>query len=627
MALTDDGLRCPRALQDRLDAAFAVFGDPDAKGVSRSDCSLLFERRRFTGRHDRDSEVPQVDRRSGAQVAFWGRLDNRDEVADVLGLRAGAVAAGMSDAALVAAGWARWGRGLPRRLVGDFAIAVLEPRHRRVFLVRDPMGVKPLYYRIDRGSIAFASTASALKLAGLPLTPDPAWMARYLWMGLSRDVERTAYREVRKLPPGHSLTVEGAGTPGIERWHHWRDDPPAASRRDGKWVEAYRAVLEEAVRCRAESDFPLGIESSGGIDSATILALAAKAVPTATGRMRTFGFALQQDEPALILATSQLWNVPHNYIVTARTAPTDDAVDRTIQAIGYPEEHSNASGHAIFYEEAAHHGVRALFSGFGGDEAVTNGAEKARNELARAGSYGALLETFRGPAVMKPLRLARFLAQNRRPSAYRQNFLAAWRERWPHCLLRDEIAEEYGIQEDFFAGARHDAPFTRVNDVILHYHLDHMAATTRLENCTLAAAAWGLEYRWPLWDVRLVQQYLSTPAIEKLGPGGMGRYLHRRAIDDVVPPSVAWRRSKYMGPPPAPVPRRVLGCGIWGTRAELKETMQPEVEALIDPAKLEAGLDFLDRTPDLSNAAGAIRSSLASIHWLNRWLAADASSA
>ena len=82
----------------------------------------------------------------------------------------------------------------------------------------------------------------------------------------------------------------------------------------------------------------------------------------------------------------------------------------------------------------------------------------------------------------------------------------------------------------------------RINDFILQHRLGPWIAR-RLETCTLVAATYGVEYEWPLLDARLVQQYLSTPSIEKADRMG-ARYLHRRAVEGVVPAKVAWKAGK-----------------------------------------------------------------------------------
>ena len=151
-----------------------------------------------------------------------GRFDKLPDLRRDLGAEAPADDAPLTD--WVLAGWRRWGEQLPEHLLGDFAIILHDAARGSVFLARDPLGVKPLYYTIQHGRLYPAFSVAALrKMPGLTLTPDPDWMARYL-LRLSKSDTRTGYREVFKLPPGHCLTWSSAGEPIIRRYHHWRDD-------------------------------------------------------------------------------------------------------------------------------------------------------------------------------------------------------------------------------------------------------------------------------------------------------------------------------------------------------------------------------------------------------------------
>jgi asparagine synthase (glutamine-hydrolysing) len=550
-----------------------------------------------------------------------GRIDNLPDLRRTLGAEAPAADAPLAD--WVLAGWRRWGEQLPEHLLGDFAIILHDAARGSVFLARDPLGVKPLYYTIQHGRLYPAFSVAALrKTPGLTLTPDPDWMARYL-LHLSMSDTRTGYREVFKLPPGHSLTWTGAGEPVIRRYHHWRDDAPFASRRDPRWVEEYRVVLEEAIRCRMDHTAPMGAENSGGIDSATITAYLAHFLGQPGDRLHSFGFATQEQEPAMILATSQAWRIVHNYVMTAYSDELDwDArVDQTLSIIGYPEEHGNGSSHKPFYRECQQRGIRTLYSGFGGDEVVTNPGYHLRWELLDRHRYGALWDILPGNPLTRALRLGKVATLGRRKPAYNPRFLTAWNARWPHQLLRPEVIERLNLHEEYLETARYDAPYRRINDFILKRLLPMPHIATRLENCTLMAAAYGVEYRWPLWDVRLVQQYLSTPSIEKVGPKGIGRYLHRRAIDGIVPGPVAWKPSKNMGSRAALQQPRGNGQSDKADRLRVLEgELHPDLAQLIDRPKLKAQIARARGAESDSDFHFTFGRGMSALNILDRWL-------
>jgi asparagine synthase (glutamine-hydrolysing) len=513
---------------------------------------------------------------------------------------------------------------MPERLLGDFALALLDPQAGSLLLARDPLGVKPLYYCLQPGGLSFATSVAALRaLPNLNLTPDEDWMARYL-AGLSQSDTDTGYREIRKLPPAHALTIGADGQ--LKRWrhHHWRDDAPSAGRRDPRWVEAYRAVLEEAIRCRMDSDFPLGTENSGGLDSAAITAYLAHFLGQPGDRLHSFGFALCEQEPAFILETSQAKRIRHNYILTDHYGPEDNEarIDRALTVLGYPEEHGNGSGHIPFYQECERRAIRTLFSGFGGDEVVTNPGQLLRYELLDRHAYAELWDILPGNPVWRALRLGKAATIGRRSPAYRPTFLAAWNARWPHQLLRTEVVERLDLHHEYLETARYDAPYRRINAFILDGLLPMPYIATRLENGTLMAASHGIDYRWPLWDVRLVQQYLSTPSIEKVGPNGIGRYLHRRAIDGVVPKRVAWKPSKDMGY--GALIDSHQGAGLIPVAAAargLEADLHPTLVDLIDRPKLRRQIDQAETgLVQDDGLAFALRRGVGALRWLDRWL-------
>ncbi|GAB6039788.1 asparagine synthase-related protein [Endothiovibrio diazotrophicus] len=595
---------------------------PDLAGHWSRAPALLVESQRFN--LPWSSHATQAPWREGAlAVAFWGRLDNRAELARQVGVDAGRLAT-LPDAPLVAAAWRRWGEGLPERLLGDFALAVVDTEARTLFLARDPLGVKPLYYWPSDRGLLFATAAAALRgLEGLEPTPDLDWMARYL-VGLSKSHERTGYREIRKLPAGHCLVADGEGRTRLRRWHAWRDDAPPAVRRDPQWLEAYGDVLDEAIRCRVPSDYPLGSENSGGVDSSTVIAYLARELDDPAERLHGFGFAYCEREPAFILENCWASGIRHNYLITAPEA--FDGVDsasqlRGLQVLGYPEEHGDGTGYAPFYQECGLRGIRTLFSGFGGDEVVTNPGSQLRMELLDRHAYGALWGILPGNPLTRLLRLGKAATLGRRSPDYRPDFLRTWTLRWPHQALRPEVVERLGLHREYLETARYDAPYRRINQWIVDGLLQMPYIPTRLENSTLVAASYGVDYRWPLWDVRLVQQYLSTPSIEKVGPGGVGRYLHRRAIDGTVPRRAVWASNKDMGYA-APLERRhdrgVVSASERARRHEAR--LHPALEELLDREKWREQIERAARGKVPADFRIPFRRTSRAVRWLNHWL-------
>lgn len=602
-------------------SALAPHHQPDRGGVWSSGSLALVEHRLFNGPATRDEQVPLRCPETGVALAFWGRLDNRPALARRLAVEDRALAAA-TDAELVLAAWRRWGEDLPEHLLGDFALAVADTDRERVFLARDPLGVKPLYYCLDERLLAFATSVPALRgIDGVSLTPDADWIARYV-LDLAADVRRTGFRDVVKLPPGHCLTVDRDGSQRLRAWHAWRDDPPPAARRDPRWVHEYRTVLEEAVRCRMAADLPLATENSGGLDSATITAYLARFLGEPGERLHTFGFAYHKEEPDLILATSQAHRILHNYVITGRQSAesTERDMTRALRVVGYPEVHGNAVGHIPFYRECELRGIRALFSGFGGDQVTTSPGGHLRWELLDAGHYAALWGVLPGGTLRRTLRTGKAALVGREGPACNAALLEGCKRRWPAQLLRAEVVRRLDLRTEYFERARFGASYRRINDFILQRLLPLPGIHSRLESCTLLAASYGVDYRWPLWDVRLVQQYLSTPSIEKVGPHGMGRYLHRRAVDGVVPSRITWRPGKDVGPLVTPPDEGSALRRAVAQARRLETDLHPAIAEVIDGAKLRAQIERAERGADDGTFSRNFRGNVRMLTQLQAWL-------
>ena len=174
----------------------------------------------------------RFDAEAGVAVAADARLDDRGALCDALGVPR-PERAGLADADLVLRAWLRWGRDCPKRLLGDYAFAVWDTRGRRLFCARDPVGVRPFYYAVTARGFVFASAVEAVLAApGVSGALDEAMVAAHLTRLSVYGTAHTFFEAVRKLPPGHALTVEAEalGHGGALRpERYWRpEDAPLA---------------------------------------------------------------------------------------------------------------------------------------------------------------------------------------------------------------------------------------------------------------------------------------------------------------------------------------------------------------------------------------------------------------
>jgi asparagine synthase (glutamine-hydrolysing) len=176
-----------------------------------------------------------------------------------------------SDTEVIVHAYEQWGAGCVRRFNGMFAFALWDSTRRELFLARDHLGIKPLYY-VDLGTrILFASEIKALlQDPACPRETDVQALAE-LFTFRYVPAPKTLFRGIHKLPPGHSMTLSARGM-AVERFWNWVPGGHT-ERSEESLVEEYQDLLEDAVRLQLRSDVPLGLFLSSGIDSGVLLAI------------------------------------------------------------------------------------------------------------------------------------------------------------------------------------------------------------------------------------------------------------------------------------------------------------------------------------------------------------------
>src|SRR4051794_35353501 len=262
---------------DRMADAVARRG-PDGRGAWSLDRVALAHRRlKVIDLSDRAAQ-PLVDADLGLVVAFNGCIYNHRELRRELeadGLRFFST----GDTEVIAKAWHRWGEACVDRFAGMFAFAVAERDTGRVALVRDRLGIKPLYLAEAGGALRFASTLPALVAGGgIDTSLDPVALHHFFsWHGVV-PAPHTVLNGVRKLPPATVLVVEADGRRRSTRY--WAPGygrrPQDAGMEPSDWTTAVREALRTAVRRRMVADVPVGVLLSGGLDSSLIVGLLAQ---------------------------------------------------------------------------------------------------------------------------------------------------------------------------------------------------------------------------------------------------------------------------------------------------------------------------------------------------------------
>src|SRR5579872_4991751 len=201
-----------------------------------------------------------------------------------------------SDSETILHAYEQYGAGCASRLRGMFAFAIWDEDTETLFCARDRLGIKPYYYFYDGKTFAFASEIKAL-LAHPAISAqfEDSLLPEHLAFGYVSS-DHTLFRGIRKLMPGHHLTLRrrDGGSPKIERYWDVAAPERQESRTDAEWISECRQRFEEAVRTRLMSDVPLGVFLSGGVDSSAIAAMVTRLTPG--DRLKTFSVGYGEAE-------------------------------------------------------------------------------------------------------------------------------------------------------------------------------------------------------------------------------------------------------------------------------------------------------------------------------------------
>jgi asparagine synthase (glutamine-hydrolysing) len=271
------------------------------------------------------------------------------------------------DTEVLLAAYVEFGESCLGKLRGMFAFAILDSVEERLFLARDALGIKPLYFcRRTDGSFAFASELSPLVAVGFAAPEiDPFAIGRYLgWFAVPAPA--TIFRKIENLPPGCSIQLDGAGKIELKCW--WRlpvsaVGTPAVSYR--RFIESLRERLDDTIQAHSLADTSVGAFLSGGLDSTAIVALM-KANGAAD--LKTFSVIFSEAEysekSSARLAADALGTVHTEYLLSGATVAGD--IEKIIASIDQP----SGDGINTYYASQAARlgGVKVALSGLGGDE-------------------------------------------------------------------------------------------------------------------------------------------------------------------------------------------------------------------------------------------------------------------
>jgi asparagine synthase (glutamine-hydrolysing) len=554
------------------------------------------------------------------KVHFWGQLTNRAQLLESLGC---ATNSKKNAAALVALAWDKWGEAFPSQLIGDFAIVIFFPQSGKVVLVRDAIGVRPLFYYNDAGSTICATTPKAILLASQTrLAKNEKWIARFLIDQFAvADSEETAYEYLFKVAPGRIVICERGKTTLNKQWKTWQNTPPLTRQRDQKWVTQHRAKFVDAVFKRAGSGI-VGAESSAGIDSSSIIATLCDLIsPKYQKDLVCFGYADTALTAQLIEELSAVKGDLETLTVRSDAREISSSVDENaidLSIMGYPISHANYVSGEVLKSYRETRDLKVVLSGFGGDEVITSFAHQYVKELIDQRDFRTLYDIQSGGRVTKFLRCIRRLWFDFKEKRSASKIVTA--DPRDTSIYNPETIKRFELEDLVKGTERRDSRRRTINSEIIERELTDPNIANRLECHTIFGRAYGVQYRWPMLDEELIQNYLDTPSIEKYGPNGTTRYLHKRAMAGIVPDSINWRPNKVLGPHLYNEEMRQLGLTLLIKETqETLDNLHPDLMNFIQPVRIQELLNEFSQTRPNYEKIGSYTEAFCSLVSLNYW--------
>lgn len=517
----DPSLHGISRMMDRLERR-----GPDHHG-SWSDGPLAFGHRRLSiidlSEH---SSQPMLDTELGLNIVFNGTIYNYRALRDEL-TGYGYRFFSSGDTEVILKAYHRWGEACVERFEGMFAFAVWDTRARTLFLARDRMGIKPLYYSQTAQGLRFASNTQALLAGGgVDTDLDPVALHHLFTLHAVVPAPRTVLRGVRKLAPATTLKIDTDGRVQERRYWQLNAARPTEPRSEAEWTEAIHVGLRDAVRKRLEAaDVPVGVLLSGGLDSSLLVALLAEA---GVRDLLTFsiGFEDQPEERGSEFEFSDQVVERYGTLHHKIHIPNAEVLPRLPEAVEQMAEPMFGQDAVAFYllaEQVSKH-VKVVQSGQGADEVF--GGYFWYPEMQAA--QGSDLERFARHYFDRPHR------------EFQDMFTAAYQGEDHTSRLVEAALAERGGEEFIDRVLRLDVTTLVVDDPV-----------KRVDNMTMA---WGLEARVPFLDHHLVETAAAMPPELKLGSGG--KHVLKRVARGLVPDPVIDRPKGYF---PMPALKYVRG--------------------------------------------------------------------
>jgi asparagine synthase (glutamine-hydrolysing) len=551
-------------------------------------------------------QQPLFNEDGSVAIVYNGEVYNFQELIPEL-TALGHVFRTRSDTEVIVHAWEAWGADCVKRFRGMFAFALWDRNRETLFLARDRLGVKPLFYALlPDGQLLFGSELKALLAhGGMARDIDPLAVEEYMALGYVPE-PRTIFRSARKLPPGHTLTVK-RGMPLGDPVEYWDIQFTLANNiaEDDANLELIER-LRESVKLRMISEVPLGAFLSGGVDSSAVVAMMAglSVDPVNTCSIAFSDPAFDESQYARIVADR--YRTRH---FVDRVESDDFGLIDALAGL-YDEPYADSSAIPTYRVcQLARKHVTVALSGDGGDESLGGYRryrlhmmeERMRRPLPLAvrrplfGMLGSLYpKADWAPRMFRAKTTLQAIARDSVEAYFHS--VSVMRDDMRLRLYSDDFKSRLGGYNAVEVFRRHAGRANHEDPLALIQYLDLKTYLVGDINTKVdrASMAHSLEVREPLMDHPLVEWLATLPSNLKLR-GGEGKWLFKRALEPHLPREVLYRQkmgfavplaSWFRGPLRARVCESVLGEGLLDTgffdRRALKQIVDDHLSGARD---------------------------------------------
>ena len=453
--------------------------------------------------------LPYEDQNTHLVITADARLDNRNELKRLLGLDDPLDQ--LPDSFYILEAYKRWGENCPGYLLGDFVFSIWDPGNKKLFLARDICGAKPLFFTHQGNSLIFSSNLNAILATDLcSWGYDERVLAEFLLRRVHIRKTDTFYKGICKLPQACYLVWQD-GQINIREYWSIKEAKPVCFKDEVQYIEYFHELFSEAVQARLRSNGRTGSHISGGLDSSSVTLLANE-ILNSRGESLSAGYTWSPP-PQNGELTGELELL--DWVESTKKIPIRycDLTPEEAAAV-YARDITRMPTNTLFselniLEKARRDGTTVMLSGWGGDEIITFNGRGYFSALFLGFRWRKLaLETH---AFLSPASMRKAL------SMLKNDFMRVWGDRLKGKTYSRETKK---FCADFLTGSLlHELLHQKFNSLQLkpgvHQNQaqlwDHGHMACRMEDWHHQGAFFGIEYRFPLLDRRIVEFALGIP--------------------------------------------------------------------------------------------------------------------